>query len=165
MYAMRVRVRAECIPYARERHHSRSRSRCHRHRLPSFLFLCRGCNPLPSHTILLSIELSIDLQHSPTQAHDHDVEANAHIGSLKRRRFAGMITGVDRGMRRVVEALKANRNRGTGGSSSGSSGSSGSGSSGSYSMWERTLLWFLSDNGAELTQGGSNWPLRGGKGR
>ena len=31
-------------------------------------------------------------------------------------------------------------------------------------MWKDTIVWFLSDNGGELTQGASNFPLRGGKG-
>jgi len=56
-----------------------------------------------------------------------------------RRMYAAMVERLDEGIGRIVQAL---RWRG---------------------MFEQTLLVFLSDNGAEPGQGGSNFPLRGGK--
>jgi arylsulfatase A-like enzyme len=83
--------------------------------------------------------LPFQAPHTPTQSVESDTQANEHIPSLKRRTFAGMVTGMDRNVGHVVQALKE---RG---------------------MYDNTVIWFLADNGAELAQGGSNYPLRGGK--
>ena len=88
----------------------------------------------------LFLYLPFQAPHTPTQAVESDVNLNQHIRHVKRRKFAGMVTGVDRNIGRIVKTLKETN------------------------MWKDTILWFLSDNGGELTQGASNFPLRGGKG-
>jgi hypothetical protein len=111
----------------------------------------------------LFLYLALQAPHSPTQAHAHDTAANGHIAGLKRRKFAGMVTGVDNGMRAVVGALRAQVRR-----LQWCTVTEALPYTCTHSisppplplppqrMWSNTLLWFLSDNGAELTQGGPN---------
>eukprot|EP00039_Didymoeca_costata_P030846 m.31698 g.31698 ORF g.31698 m.31698 type:complete len:644 (+) comp8339_c0_seq1:63-1994(+) len=58
----------------------------------------------------------------------------------KRAIFSGMVSFVDEAVKNVTEALK------------------------SSGMWENTLYIFTTDNGSPVSVGGSNHPLRGGKG-
>ena len=58
-------------------------------------------------------------RHTPTQAVESDVNLNQHIRHVKRRKFAGMVTGVDRNIGRIVKTLKETN------------------------MWKDTILWFL----------------------
>ena len=64
----------------------------------------------------------------------------ADIKDKKRRTYAGMVYAVDRGVGRLVEALKA------------------------ANELDNTLIVFLSDNGGKLILGANNTPLREGKG-
>ena len=59
--------------------------------------------------------------------------------SRARRELAGALLLVDRGVGDVKGSLEA------------------------HGMWNDTLLVVISDNGAEVKSGGSNWPLRGEK--
>lgn len=78
--------------------------------------------------------------HSPLEARAEDMALYADIKDVKRRKFAGMMTAVDRGVGSIAEALKE---------------------AGEY---ENTLIIFLSDNGGKLALGATNAPLKGGKG-
>ncbi len=79
--------------------------------------------------------------HSPLQGADANMRRFAHIGDVHRRIFAAMLSGLDDGVGAILGALREGR------------------------LEERTLIFFLSDNGGptrELTS--SNRPLRGEKG-
>lgn len=79
--------------------------------------------------------------HTPLQAPEADLAANNHIDSKPRRTFAGMMTALDRGIGRIVDALETSGQRG------------------------RTLVFFISDNGGPTKVSTSrNDPLRGLKG-
>lgn len=84
--------------------------------------------------------LAYNAPHVPLEAKKEDLEKYAHIKDKKRQTYAAMVHAVDRGVGKVVEALK------------------------STGQFENTLIVFLSDNGGKLTQGGRNTPLREGKG-
>jgi arylsulfatase A-like enzyme len=79
--------------------------------------------------------------HSPMQASPGDLRRFEHIEDIHRRMFAAMLHRLDVNVEGVLRALRE------------------------AGVAERTLVWFLSDNGGptrELTS--SNTPLRGGKG-
>jgi arylsulfatase A-like enzyme len=84
--------------------------------------------------------LAYNAPHTPLEATKEDLAHFEHIEDEKRRIYAAMVYSVDRGVKRVVEALKRN---------------------GSY---ENTMIVFLSDNGGKVSQGAINKPLREGKG-
>lgn len=78
--------------------------------------------------------------HFPLQAPEEDVAAYADLEDPDRRVYAAMVTSLDQAIGSILEALER---RG---------------------MRERSLVLFFSDNGALLSKGGSNEPLRGEKG-
>lgn len=85
--------------------------------------------------------LSYNAVHSPMQARSADMDRFAHIEDIHRRIFAAMLAHLDDGVGQVLRKLQ------------------------DAGLEERTLVFFLSDNGGptkELTS--SNAPLRGGKG-
>lgn len=84
--------------------------------------------------------LAYNAPHSPLEAKEEDMAMFGHIKDEKRRTYAGMVYAVDRGVGKLVEALRE-----TG-------------------ELENTLIVFFSDNGGKLTLGGNNYPLREGKG-
>ncbi|MBD1388340.1 sulfatase-like hydrolase/transferase [Neiella sp. HB171785] len=84
--------------------------------------------------------LAYNAPHSPMQAKQEDMDQFPEIKDKKRKVYAGMVYAVDRGVKRVVEALKAT------------------------DQFDNTLIVFLSDNGGKPKLGASNTPLRGEKG-
>lgn len=84
--------------------------------------------------------LAYNAPHDPVMAPDADIEANSHIKDEKRKKYAGMVTAVDRGVGEVLAALKET------------------------DQLENTIVIFLSDNGAPPENGGRNAPLQGWKG-
>ena len=85
--------------------------------------------------------LAYNAVHSPMQARVEDVGRFSRIDDIHRRIFAGMLTRLDDGVGRVLDALRSEK------------------------LDRHTLVFFISDNGGptrELTS--SNVPLRGGKG-
>ncbi|MEQ8211564.1 MAG: sulfatase-like hydrolase/transferase [Lacipirellulaceae bacterium] len=84
--------------------------------------------------------LAYNAPHSPLQAKEEDMAPYADIADEKRRTYAGMVAAVDRGVGRLAEALRETE------------------------QFENTLVVFLSDNGGKLSLGGTNRPLKGGKG-
>lgn len=87
------------------------------------------------------LHLAYNAVHSPLQAADPWMERFAHVEDVHRRVFAAMLGNLDDSVGRVLDKLRREE------------------------LDERTLVFFLSDNGGptrELTS--SNAPLRGGKG-
>ncbi|QHI39242.1 Arylsulfatase [Kordia antarctica] len=84
--------------------------------------------------------MSYNAPHTPLEAKEEDMALYANIKDKKRRTYAAMVHAVDRGVGELVAQLKA---------------------SGEY---ENTLIVFLSDNGGRTDRGGTNYPLKEGKG-
>ncbi|MBU3005279.1 sulfatase family protein [Paraglaciecola arctica] len=84
--------------------------------------------------------LAYNAPHTPMEAKEEDMAMFPDIQDKKRKTYAGMVYAVDRGVKRIVTALK---------------------DSGQY---ENTLIVFLSDNGGKPNTGASNHPLIGKKG-
>ena len=84
--------------------------------------------------------LAYNAPHSPMQAKQEDMNQFPNIKDKKRKTYAGMVYAVDRGVKKIVESLKA-----TG-------------------QYDNTLIVFFSDNGGKPSLGASNKPLRGRKG-
>ncbi len=83
--------------------------------------------------------LAFDAPHVPLQAPEADLARTVHLPDPRRQRYAAMVAALDRALGRVLAAV----DRG--------------------GRAERTLVVFLSDNGALPEGGGSNRPLRGEK--
>ncbi|MEN6363411.1 MAG: sulfatase-like hydrolase/transferase [Bacteroidales bacterium] len=84
--------------------------------------------------------LAYNAPHVPLEAKEEDMAKFSEIKDIKRRTFAAMVYAVDRGVGEIVKTLKANH------------------------QFENTLIVFLSDNGANIEHGGTNFPLKGTKG-
>ncbi len=84
--------------------------------------------------------LAYNAPHSPLEAKEEDLAKFKDIKNKKRRTYAAMVYAVDRGVGRLVKALKANNNL------------------------ENTLIVFFSDNGGKIALGANNFPLKEGKG-
>ena len=78
--------------------------------------------------------------HTPLEAKEEDLRLYADITDKKRQAYAAMVHAVDRGVERLLAALKE-----TG-------------------ELNDTLIVFFSDNGGEMSAGATNRPLREGKG-
>jgi arylsulfatase A-like enzyme len=78
--------------------------------------------------------------HVPIQYRDRHIARVAHIEDMKRREYAALVVALDDGVGRILQELKDN------------------------GLWENTLLFFISDNGAAAKSGGSNAPFQGWKG-
>ena len=111
------------------------------------LFTRRAVEVIESHDTeqRLFLYLAYQAVHCPREVPASYVAPYARANmSEPRATFAGMLSCLDEGVANVTSALKA---RG---------------------MWNDTLLFFSTDNGAPTpscggAQGGQNWPLRGGK--
>jgi arylsulfatase A-like enzyme len=84
--------------------------------------------------------LAYNAPHSPMQAKEEDMAQFSEIKDKKRKVYAGMVYAVDRGVNKIVKALKE-----TG-------------------QYDNTLIVFFSDNGGKPNLGANNHPLRGRKG-
>lgn len=90
-------------------------------------------------TYPLHAVLSYQAAHTPLQAPTKYLNHCQHIINNHRYLHCGMIVSIDYSFKQIVESLKLN------------------------DMWNNTILFFTSDNGAQPCFGGSNYPLRGGK--
>lgn len=93
----------------------------------------------------LFLYVAFTVVHAPVQAtaaaiaHYSNTSTKNYIADTKRRTFGGMVTLLDDACGAIVAALRE-----TG-------------------MWPNTVLFFSTDNGSPIGNGGSNAPLRGGK--
>lgn len=88
----------------------------------------------------LFMYVAFQAPHGPLQVPRSWRQRNKGIADVKRQYLAGMVTAVDAAVGELVRSLK------------------------SRGLWENTVLVFTTDNGGQIMNGGSNWPLRGGKG-
>jgi len=86
------------------------------------------------------IYLAYNAPHVPLEAKEEDKQKFNFIKDKDRRTYAAMVYAVDRGIGKVVEALKETN------------------------QLENTLIVFLSDNGGNFDHGANNYPLKGTKG-
>lgn len=84
--------------------------------------------------------LAYNAPHSPMQAKEEDMAQFPEIKDKKRKVYAGMVYAVDRGVNKIVKALK------------------------DTGQYDNTLIVFFSDNGGKPNLGANNHPLRGRKG-
>lgn len=84
--------------------------------------------------------LAYNAPHTPLEAKGEDLAKFGNIKDKKRRTYAAMVYAVDRGVGKVVDALKAT------------------------DELANTLIIFLSDNGGKIGAGSNNGPLQQGKG-
>lgn len=86
--------------------------------------------------------LSFNAPHVPLQPTQLEIDRVQHITDVTRRKYAGLVVGMDDAIGEVMATLK------------------------STGQEDNTLIWFMSDNGGAVTTAhGSNVPLRGEKGR
>ena len=85
--------------------------------------------------------LSYNAPHVPLEAKEEDLNKFKNIKNKERRTYAAMVYALDRGVGRVVAALKKN------------------------GQYEHTLIVFISDNGGKVENAANNSPLKGGKGQ
>ncbi len=96
---------------------------------------------LASHTsdAPFFLDLSYNAPHTPLQAPDAAVAEYAHIEDVNRRRYAAMVSELDKGIGKVMQAIQSRPDA------------------------DNTLVMFMSDNGGKPEFGASNAPLKGGK--
>src|SRR5204863_6636049 len=87
----------------------------------------------------LFLLVAFNAPHTPLQPPPEYLQRYSAITDPNRRRYAAMVTCMDDGLGRVVDALEGKGVR------------------------RKTLLVFVSDNGGNTEAGASNDPLRGGK--
>lgn len=108
------------------------------------LFLCppRVKQILRSHDPYkpLFLYLSLQAAHTPLQVPYDYLHHYDYAGNRLRHHYAAMLSCLDHGVGQVVQELKT---RG---------------------LYQNSVLIYSSDNGGQPLSGGSNWPLRGGKG-
>uniref|UniRef100_A0A8C9YGM5 Si:dkey-174i8.1 n=1 Tax=Sander lucioperca TaxID=283035 RepID=A0A8C9YGM5_SANLU len=88
----------------------------------------------------LFLYLSLQAAHTPLQVPDHFLHRYDSQGNRVRRHYAAMLSCLDDGVGQVVQELRTS------------------------GLYQNTVLIYSSDNGGQPLSGGSNWPLRGGKG-
>lgn len=88
----------------------------------------------------LFLYLSLQAPHSPLQVPDNFLHRYDAENNRLSRRYAAMLSYLDAGVGQVVQDLKTS------------------------GLYQNSVLIYSSDNGGQPLSGGSNWPLRGGKG-
>uniref|UniRef100_A0A3Q3H0F0 Si:dkey-174i8.1 n=1 Tax=Labrus bergylta TaxID=56723 RepID=A0A3Q3H0F0_9LABR len=88
----------------------------------------------------LFLYLSLQAAHTPLQVPDYFLHQYASQSNRLRRHYAAMLSCLDDGVGQVVQELKTS------------------------GLYQNSVLIYSSDNGGQPLSGGSNWPLRGGKG-
>ncbi|XP_033957158.1 arylsulfatase I [Pseudochaenichthys georgianus] len=108
----------------------------------TLLYVDRVKQILRSHDPLkpLFLYLSFQSPHTPLQVPDHFLHHYDSQGNRLRRHYAAMLSCLDEGVGKVVQELKTS------------------------GLYQNSVLIYSSDNGGQPLSGGSNWPLKGGKG-
>lgn len=88
----------------------------------------------------LFLYLALHNTHAPLQSLPRFYDLYPHIAFEKQRQLYAMVSTVDESVRNVTQALVAS------------------------GLWDNTLFVWMTDNGSPISVGGSNAPLRGGKG-
>ncbi|XP_077585113.1 arylsulfatase I [Stigmatopora nigra] len=88
----------------------------------------------------LFLYLSFQAAHTPLQAPDRFLDLYSSQSNHVRRHYAAMLSCLDHGIGQVVRQLKES------------------------GLYQNSVVIYSSDNGGQPLSGGSNWPLRGGKG-
>ncbi|XP_029377690.1 arylsulfatase I [Echeneis naucrates] len=88
----------------------------------------------------LFLYLSLQAAHTPLQVPIHFLHPYDSQGNRVRRHYSAMLSCLDDGIGEVVQELKTS------------------------GLYQNSVLIYSSDNGGQPLSGGSNWPLRGGKG-
>ncbi|XP_071754687.2 arylsulfatase I [Centroberyx gerrardi] len=91
------------------------------------------------HTPLF-LYLSLQAVHTPLQVPEHFLQRYDSLDNRVRRHYAAMLSCLDHGVEEVVQELRTS------------------------GLYQNSVLIYSSDNGGQPLSGGSNWPLRGGKG-
>lgn len=87
----------------------------------------------------LFLLLTFTAPHSPLQSEPRHLELCAHVNTVRRRTFCGLMMSVDEAVGRVRRAMiDAGR-------------------------WDDSIVFFTNDNGGNVWEGGRNYPFRGGK--
>ncbi|KAL3055650.1 hypothetical protein OYC64_018346 [Pagothenia borchgrevinki] len=94
-------------------------------------------NPTEKPLFLL---LSLQAVHTPLQPPKSYIYPYRDMANVARRKFAAMVSTVDEAVRNVTYALRK------------------------LGYYRNSVIIYSTDNGAQPFTGGSNWPLRGGKG-
>ncbi|XP_055926476.1 arylsulfatase B-like isoform X2 [Argiope bruennichi] len=89
--------------------------------------------------IPLFLYLPFQAVHFPLQVPKEYEDKYSHIKNKERRIFSGMVTAMDDAIGSLVADMKR------------------------FGFWDNFLIVFISDNGADVVNGGSNYPLRGAK--
>ena len=108
----------------------------------TFLFTDEAVEIIKTHEPDTPLFLFVAYQavHSPLEVPEQYTARYKDIKNSARRIYAGMVSCMDEGIGNITRALQ---NRG---------------------LWEDTVLFFSTDNGGQVYEGGNNWPLRGWKG-
>ncbi|XP_076016515.1 arylsulfatase I [Genypterus blacodes] len=108
----------------------------------TLLYIDRVKKILRSHdpNTPLFLYLSLQAVHTPLQVPDHFLHLYDSMENRLRRNYAAMLSCLDRGVGEVVQELH------------------------STGLYQNSVVIYSSDNGGQPLSGGSNWPLRGGKG-
>ncbi|XP_077469757.1 arylsulfatase I [Stigmatopora argus] len=88
----------------------------------------------------LFLYISLQAAHTPLQAPDRFLDLYSSQSNHVRRHYSAMLSCLDHGVGQVVRQLKES------------------------GLYQNSVVIYSSDNGGQPLSGGSNWPLRGGKG-
>ncbi|KAL4219483.1 hypothetical protein ACF0H5_022061 [Mactra antiquata] len=107
----------------------------------TFIYAQRAQNIIEEHNKSRPLFLYLPFQavHAPIEVPQRFEDMYPHIQTDTRRKYCGMVSALDEAIGNITKTLINNN------------------------MMDDTLIIFSADNGGMVTQGGNNYPLRGGK--